>query len=66
MKPRDWEILKSYGVTPDNLSVGWSLNLRGTGITALPDNLSVGGWLDLTGPPYQSFTRIIGDTNCAA
>jgi len=33
----------------DNLSVGGSLDLRGTGITTLPDNLSVGGSLDLRG-----------------
>ena len=33
----------------DNLSVGGSLYLRGTGITALPDNLTVGGSLDLRG-----------------
>mgnify|MGYP000238006213 CR=1 FL=1 len=49
MTPHDWKILASYGVTPDNLSVGGSLDLCGTGITALPDNLSVGGWLDLRG-----------------
>lgn len=28
---------------------GGSLDLRGTGITALPDGLSIGGWLDLSG-----------------
>ena len=28
---------------------GGSLDLRGTGITALPDNLTVGGSLDLRG-----------------
>ena len=33
----------------DNLSVGGSLYLSGTGITTLPDNLSVGGSLDLSG-----------------
>ena len=27
----------------NNPSVGWSLDLRGTGVTSLPDNLSVGG-----------------------
>ena len=39
------------GITalPDNLTVGGSLDLRGTGITALPDNLTVGGYLDLRG-----------------
>jgi len=30
-------------VSPENLSVGGSLNLCGTKITALPENLSVGG-----------------------
>ena len=37
------------GITalPDNLTVGGSLDLRGTGITALPDNLTVGGSLYL-------------------
>ena len=47
------EILKRKGVeyTVDghNLTVGGSLYLRGTGITALPDNLTVGGYLDLEG-----------------
>jgi hypothetical protein len=33
----------------DNLTVGGSLDLEGTGITALPDNLTVGGSLDLEG-----------------
>ncbi len=33
----------------DGLSVGGSLDLSGTKITALPDNLTVGGWLDLSG-----------------
>ncbi len=28
---------------------GGSLDLSGTGITALPDNLTVGGYLDLSG-----------------
>ena len=28
---------------------GGSLDLRGTGITALPEGLTVGGWLDLRG-----------------
>ena len=39
------------GITalPDNLTVGGSLDLRGTGITALPDNLTVGGYLYLRG-----------------
>ena len=39
------------GITslPDNLTVGGSLDLRGTGITSLPDNLTVGGYLDLRG-----------------
>ena len=32
-----------------NLTVGGSLDLRGTGITSLPDNLTVGGSLDLRG-----------------
>ena len=34
---------------PDNLTVGGSLYLRGTQITALPDNLTVGGSLYLSG-----------------
>jgi 2-succinyl-5-enolpyruvyl-6-hydroxy-3-cyclohexene-1-carboxylate synthase len=32
---------------PDNLEIGGSLDLRGTGVTKLPDNLSVGGNLYL-------------------
>ena len=47
LTPDNWNILSRYGVAPDNLSVGRSLDLRGTGITALPDNLSVGGYLYL-------------------
>ena len=47
------KLLKREGVEftldDDNLSVGGSLDLQGTGITALPDNLSVGGSLDLQG-----------------
>ncbi|WP_407345114.1 hypothetical protein [Dickeya ananatis] len=37
------------GITslPEGLSVGGSLDLRGTGITSLPEGLSVGGSLDL-------------------
>ena len=49
MKKSDWTILKNYGVTPDTLTVGGSLDLRGTGITALPDTLTVGRYLDLRG-----------------
>lgn len=39
MTPRNWKILRRFGVTPDNLSVGGSLDLSYTGITELPDNL---------------------------
>jgi hypothetical protein len=49
MTDNDWIILARYGVTPDNLTVGGSLDLRHTPITALPDNLTVAGWLDLCG-----------------
>ena len=45
--PEDWIILSRHGVTPDNLTVNWSLYLSHTGITELPDNLTVNGWLDL-------------------
>ncbi|MFP1868637.1 hypothetical protein [Lonsdalea quercina] len=39
-----------YTVNNDgSISVGGSLDLRGSGITSLPDNLSVGGSLDLEG-----------------
>lgn len=39
---------------------GWSLDLRGTGITSLPDGLSVGGSLDLrgTGIKNPKFKRL--------
>ena len=47
MNQESWEVLKRYGVTPDNLSVGGYLDLNGTSITALPDNLFVGGSLYL-------------------
>ena len=56
----DWKILARYGVTPDNLTVGWSLDLRGTAITALPDGLTVGWWLDLSDtaiPPLYTDPR---------
>jgi hypothetical protein len=44
MNKSDWEILKDFGITPDNLSVGEWLDLSGcTGLTSLPNNLSVGG-----------------------
>ncbi len=43
------EDVDGVDVLPDNLSVGGSLDLSGTGITTLPDNLSVGGYLDLSG-----------------
>ncbi|MGA8121099.1 hypothetical protein [Rouxiella badensis] len=38
-----------FTIDGDKISVGGSLYLEGTGITALPDNLSVGGYLDLEG-----------------
>ena len=51
MNNQDLAILKRFGVTPDNLSVGGSLDLYGTGITALPDNLRCGRiYLDYIGP----------------
>ena len=46
--------LRRYVSVPDNLSVGGSLDLRGTAITSLPDNLSVGGYLDLQGTAITS------------
>ena len=49
MNKSNWEILARFGATPDNLSVGGSLDLRGTCVTELPDNLSVGGSLYLRG-----------------
>jgi len=48
-KKRIAELKKFYPALPDNLTVGGSLYLEGTGITALPDNLTVGGYLDLEG-----------------
>ncbi|MEF3483737.1 hypothetical protein V4S92_16510, partial [Citrobacter freundii] len=45
----DLECVSGVDALPDNLTVGCSLDLRGTSITALPDNLTVGGWLDLEG-----------------
>lgn len=48
---------------PDNLSVGGSLDLRGTQITSLPDNLSVGGWLDLSGTQIAGAVYGCGDKN---
>ena len=36
------------GKAPEGMTIGGSLDLRGTGITALPEGLTVGGWLDLS------------------
>ena len=44
-------LMRKYGYCDtawlSGLEISGSLDLRGTGITALPDGLSVGGWLDL-------------------
>ena len=54
MKKNEWEILKKFEITPDNLTVGGYLYLRGTQIKELPDNLTVGGYLYLdTGEEYR-------------
>ncbi len=45
---------KDYTIEGDNLTVGGSLDLRGTQITSLPDNLTVGGSLDLGGTQITS------------
>ena len=47
LKENDYknEVLEKNG----SLTVGGSLDLRGTNITELPDNLTVGGFLDLRG-----------------
>jgi hypothetical protein len=44
-----WQALIDFAFREINLTVGGSLDLRGTAITALPDNLTVGGWLYLRG-----------------
>jgi hypothetical protein len=49
MTDSDWKILRRFGVTPDNLTVGGELDLSHTQITALPDGLTVGGRLGLSG-----------------
>ena len=54
MKKSDWNILKDYGITKDNLTVGGYLDLRGTAITSLPDNLTIGGGLYLRGTAITS------------
>lgn len=38
----DWGILAKHGVRPENLTVGGSLDLSRTAITALPEGLTVG------------------------
>ena len=43
------------------LSVGGSLDLRGTGITALPEGISVGGSLDLSGTGITNVYRAGSD-----
>ncbi len=43
-----------YKMKEDNLTVGGSLDLEGTGITSLPDNLTVGGSLYLRGTGITS------------
>jgi hypothetical protein len=54
MTDNDWKILARYGVTPDNLTVVGSIDLRHTPITALPDNLTVVGWLYLRHTPITA------------
>jgi hypothetical protein len=54
MTDNDWKILARYGVTPDNLTVAGSIDLRGRFITALPDNLTVGGYLDVSHTPINA------------
>jgi hypothetical protein len=50
----DWIILASYGVTPDNLTVAGSLDLKYIAITALPDNLTVAGSIYLRHTPITA------------
>ncbi len=48
---------------PDNLTVGGSLDLEGTGITALPDNLTVGGSLYLRGTGITDTSKVNRNIN---
>ena len=57
----DLEYVSGVDALPDNLTVGGSLDLRGTSITALPDNLTVGGWLDLR---PEKITNVSYRENC--
>jgi len=52
-----------YPALPDNLTVGGSLDLAGTQITALPDNLTVGGLLFLRGTQITGAVYDCGELN---
>lgn len=60
MKLENW--MKKTGVEYskkiDNLTVGGSLYLEGTGITQLPDNLTVGGYLYLRGTGITDISKV--------
>ena len=56
MTEDDWKILAKHSVTPDNLSVGGSLYLRGTAITALYTS-NRGYRLDRAGSSYIAGCR---------
>ena len=57
----DLEDVSGVDALPDNLTVGGSLDLRGTSITALPDNLTVGGSLYLR---PEKITNVSYRENC--
>ena len=56
MIKNDWDILDQHGITPDNLTVGGSLDLRGTAITALYTS-NHGYRLDRAGDSYIAGCR---------
>ena len=55
---------EGFTALQDNLTVGGSLDLRGTQIAALPDNLTVGGYLDLEGTQIAALPKglVVGKT----
>ena len=57
----DLECVSGVDALPDNLTVGGSLDLRGTSITALPDNLTVGSSLYLR---PEKITNVSYRENC--
>lgn len=62
----DGENIKYNVAEGGAITVGGSLDLRGTGITTLPDNLTVGGYLYLRGTDIKQPKKEILDHTSSA